>query len=46
MATSMNRKEFKKLRDDMIRARKNRDYVMADKIKHQINVLKHRIQTQ
>jgi len=37
-------REIKKLRDDMVEARRNRDYVKADKIKHQIKVLKHRLQ--
>ncbi len=39
----MNR-EFKRLRDEMIQARKDRDYVKADKIKHQIKVLKYSLQ--
>lgn len=38
--------DYKKLRDEMIRARKNRDYIKADKIKHQIKVMKYRLQTQ
>ena len=35
---------FKKMRDDMIEARKNRDYVKADKIKHQMKVQKYHAQ--
>lgn len=38
-------KDIKKLRDEMVQARKNRDYIKADKIKHQINVLKYKLQT-
>jgi len=39
-------REIKKLRDDMVEARRNRDYVKADKIKHQMKLVKYRLQTQ
>lgn len=37
-------KKIKRLRDEMILARKNKDYILADKIAHEIKVLKYKLQ--